>query len=118
MDLAVLRGMRQTRQYLTDMDAAADTLAPATAWRVARLRRHFTERAARLAAELELEAQQDDASPEVRSLAAAVRTGQTTWVDCLTGATDHLPALQAVLSPHRPVDRDDTDIHQSVYGPQ
>lgn len=116
MDLAVLRGMRQTKQYLTEMDASPCLSDPATAWRVGRIRQHFAERAARLAEELAVEARLDDAPPALRSLAAAVRAGHTTWVDILTGATDHLPVCQALMFPGQPPD--DTDIHQSVYGPQ
>lgn len=43
-------------------------------------------------------AEAEDASPELKALAAAVAKGRTTWADAVAGKADQLPEVQALYT--------------------
>jgi hypothetical protein len=89
------RALRRIIRHLDEIAAAGHHRDPAIAYRFGVMTRRVSVRVAAAAGELAAAAGARDAPPELRSLAAAVRNGETTWEQCVTGKADHVPEVRA-----------------------
>jgi hypothetical protein len=89
------RALRQIIRYLDETAAAGYHRDPAVAYRLGVMSRRASVRVAAAAGELATAAGERDAPAELRSLAAAVRRGETTWERCVTGKASHVPEVRA-----------------------
>jgi hypothetical protein len=114
------RALRQIIRYLDETAAAGYHRDPAVAYRLGVMSRRASVRVAAAAGELAAAAGERDAPAELRSLAAAVRKGETTWERCVTGKADDVPEVRAwhATTERRaravPVQREDVDDDEGI----
>lgn len=94
MSAAKYRAIRQINDHLEGMASRPGANATDD-WRLAVMRGRAAARVEAAARELADSAQAENATAELRGLAAMVRSGAVTWQECLLGRADHLPEVQA-----------------------
>lgn len=94
MSAAEYRAIRQINDHLEAMARRPGANATDD-WRLDVMRRRAAIRVEAAAQELAGSAEAENATAELRGLAALVRSGAVTWQECLLGGADHLPEVQA-----------------------
>lgn len=89
------QALRRIVRHIDDMASGPYRHDAATAMRLGVMRRRAEVRVEAAAAELARAAEERGASPQLRTLARAVRAGHLTWEQCVTGRADDLPAVRA-----------------------
>lgn len=94
MSAAEYRAIRQINDHLEAMARRPGANATDD-WRLDVMRRRAAIRVEAAAQELAGSAEAENATAELRGLAALVRSGAVTWQECLLGGADHLAEVQA-----------------------
>lgn len=123
MSVVAPRVLRMMCRHFDVLSSLGQRGGPDLEQRLAGWRHRVAARTDAAARELANAASAPNASPELKALAAAVRSGVTTWEQCVTGQADHLWEVRACATAEQPTNRrrtadaaDDDDVmRQFLY---